>query len=510
MTRSARAAGMIMGGVSDPSFLSPYARAGIRAYLFPGSLLREPEKLASMVSAARRAAESAGLGPALVAVGGGGTPAFGPPPFPRSPTPLGLASLKSAKASRRAGLLMGYSLASCGVDMVLAPRLDLASDPKVPTGVLEGFGEDGRLAGILGTAFIRGLAGMGVRACVGRFPGLGAICHDCNECMAFIALPVERLERCEMRPFAHVVASGVAAVLMGRVLVPALESEHLPASASARVIEGRLRESLGFRGIVIGDDIGPDEEPGKAAVLGALAGCDLCLCSRPDAALAAAAALEKAAASGELPTVRIEVGRRRLDALLSEGPPSPPRPSFLSAGRLRDARRDIEESVSVLRGSLALEGAGSGAFASAFILVFMPPTDAPDRFESEAVLTALRSELPGANILGLPAESEPKATDELARALAPRGRYTEAAVLTYDAHFRPAQEGLARLVEEFIPKFRVIAMRDPYDAAFFPDAVGLAAAYGFSEGSAQAVGRILSGKFTAQGSHPVEVIGLEI
>ncbi|MGA2547613.1 MAG: glycoside hydrolase family 3 N-terminal domain-containing protein [Rectinemataceae bacterium] len=510
MTRSARAAGMIMGGVRDQSHLADYARAGIRAYLFPGSLLREPDKLASMVAAARRTAESAGLGPVLVAIGGNGTPAFGLPHFPECPTPLGLASLKSAKASRRAGLLLGYRLAVCGVDMVLAPRLDLASDPKDPTGALEGFGEDSRLAGILGTAYSRGLARMGVAACVGRFPGLGATCYDCYESMALIALPVERLERCEMRPFARVVASGVAAVLVGRVLVPALESEHLPASASARVIEGRLRESLGFRGIVIGDDIGPDEEPGKAAVLGALAGCDLCLYSRPDEALAAAQALEKAAATGELPTVRVEMGRRRLDSLLSGRPKSPPRTGFPSARRLRRARLDIAESISILRGSLVLDGAGRGDFAAIFILVFLPPTDAPDAFESEAVLATLRSELPGAEILGLPAEPESDATDELARFLAPRGRFAEAAILTYDAHFRPAQEGLARLVEEFIPKFRVIAMRDPYDAAFFPSAVGLAAAYGFSEGGAQALGRILSGKSKASGGHPVEVIGLEI
>ncbi len=510
MTRSARASGMILGGLRDASPLMAYARAGIRAYLFPGSLVREPEKLASLISAARRSAELAGLGKILAVVGGNEVPAFGLPPFPQFPTPLGLASLKSVKAARLAGSLIGNCLASSGVDMVLAPRLDLASDPKDPTGVLEGFGEDGRLAGILGAAYVHGLVRGGVTSCIGRFPGLGAICRDCYESMPFIALPVERLERCEMRPFAQVVSSGVAAVLVGRVLVPALESEHLPASASARVIEGRLRESFGFRGIVIGDDISPEEEPGKAAVLGALAGCDLCLYSRPDDALAAAAALEKAAATGELPTVRMEVSRRRMDALLLARPVALPTRSPLSAGRLGKARRDIEDSLSVLRGSLAFSGAERKDFSSAFILVFLPPRDAPDSCEADGVLTALRSEVPGAGILGLPAEPEPKATDELARLIAPQGRFTEAAILTYDAHFRPAQEGLARLVEEFIPLFRIVAMRDPYDAAFFPSAIGLAAAYGFSEGSAVAVGRLLSGKSKARGGHPVEVIGLEI
>ena len=261
---------------------------------------------------------------------------------------------------------------------------------------------------------------------------------------------------------------------------------------------------------MIGDDIGPEEEPGKAAILGALAGCDLCLYSRPDDALAAAAALEKAAATGELPTVRIEMSRRRMDSLLAGRPVTLPRRNSFSAGQLVKARRGIEDSLSVLRGTLAFNGADRGDFSSAFILVFMPPGGAPDSFETDVVLAALRAEVPGAVILGLRAEPEPEATDELVRLIAPQGRFTEAAILTYDAHFRPAQEGLARLVEEFIPRFRIIAMRDPYDVAFFPRAIGLAAAYGFSEWSALAVGRLLSGKSKARGGHPIDVIGLEI
>jgi beta-N-acetylhexosaminidase len=520
MSRIAHAAGLILGGVrglspQDPEsgasgLIDAYAGAGIRAFLFPGSLLQEPEILASLVESARRATEEAGNGHALIAIGGDGNPAFGLPPFPQAPSPLCLASSGSAAAARRTGHLVGIRLAECGIDMVLAPRLDLASDPKDPAGALGGFGEDSRLAGVLGAAYIRGLSLAGILACVGRFPGLGTTCRDCYEGMAYVALPVERLERCEMRPFARAADAGVAAVMVGRVLVPALESEHIPASASARAIEGRLRESLGFRGLVIGDDIDTGEEPGKAAILGALAGCDLGLFSRPDDALAAASALEKAATTGDLPAIRVEMSRRRLDALLTRRIRSKLGKDAVSAGRLRRARRDIEDGSSVFRGSLALDGAKTGNYGTAFVLVFLPLPDAPDASESDSVLQALRSELPGAEILGVSSDPGLGETDEVARRIAPRGRYSDAAILTHDAHFRPAQEGLTRLVEEFIPRYRIIAMRDPYDAAFFPSAVGLGAAYGFSEGCAKAIARLLSGKSRARGGHPVEVIGLDV
>lgn len=522
------AAGMILGGVGGLSpdapdgefadMLAAYAKAGIKSFLFSGNLARNPERLSPLVRAVRLKTEEAGLGRALVAIGGDASPGFGLPFFPEIPTPLGIASLESILAAKRAGYYAGSRLAACGIDMVLGPRLDLASDPKDPAGALEGFGEDARVAGLLGSAYARGLARAGVGACVGRFPGLGAICRDCYEGMAFIALPVERLERCEMRPFARAAAIGVSAMLVGRVLVPSLESEHLPASMSARVIEGRLREELGFRGLVIGDDIGPGEDPGRAAILGALAGCDLCLFSRPDDACVAAAALEKAMSEGELPYIRVETSRRRFGQFgrSRSAPGSDVLPRLARryarryAAMLRRAARDVEKGICRLRGTLRLEAAERGEFDSVLVILFLPPDDAPDASESEAVLSSIKAELPDAEILTFPASPKPEHTESLALVLAAPGRFTEAVILTYDAHFRPAQEGLAKLVEESLPRFRVIAMRDPYDAAFFPRAVGLGAAYGFSEACARAVARVLSGKAPARGGQPVEVIGLEV
>jgi Beta-glucosidase-related glycosidases len=528
MSRSYRAAGMVMGGLDLPSLendriaaelLGSYAAAGIRAYLLPGSLASEPRRLSSLATACRRASEGAGLGRALVAIGGSSSPSFGLPPFPLVPSPLGIASSRSRAVARRAGRAQGLALAACGLDLVLGPRFDLASDPKNPSGVLDGFGEDGRLAGQLGVAYARALMRSGIGACAGRFPGLGSVCSDCYEGMAFVELPVERLERCEMRPFARAIAAGLPAVLVGRVLVPALESEHIPASASARVIEGRLREAFGFRGLVIGDDIGPKEDAARAAVLGALAGCDLNLLSRPAAALAAAAALEKAAAGGELPLVRAEMSRRRLDRFLfhsrqrriryaAGGEALEPQP--VPEALLRKTENDIEDCISLLAGSLELETMKGGALEQLLVLAFVPSEGAPGAEEIEPTLETLRSGLPGAFVASLPGDADPGRAGALLAALDSRGPFSEALILTYDAHFHPAQEGIARLIEERVPRFVVVAMRDPYDAAFFPDAAGLAAAYGFSSLAVRALIKLLSGEAKASGGRPVEVIGLEI
>ncbi|MDP3179448.1 MAG: glycoside hydrolase family 3 N-terminal domain-containing protein, partial [Spirochaetaceae bacterium] len=459
-------------------------------------------RLARLVDAARRICAGSGLGRALIALGGGMEPGFGLPPLPNGPTPLALAALGSVRAARRSGRLLGSLAAQAGVDLVMGPRLDLATDPKDGAGAIGGFGEDYGTASDLGGAFAAGLAAAGVEACVGRFPGLGSTCAECYDGMPFISFPAARFESCEMRPFARAARSGAAATLVGRVLVPALEPERIPACRSARIIEGRLRESLGFRGLVIGEGYELDPDPGKTAVLSVLAGCDLCLVARSEVALAVAAALDAADAKGELPAVRTEVARRRLDSLLDRSR----RRSDAGAAsepRLREtikAERDIERAFTVLRGSLALGRAGED-FSGSLVLVFLPPAGSADAPESEAALAALRAALPGASFAALPAEPRPEDAEVLSTILSdgngasalPFSGFSRAAILTYDAHFRPAQEGLARLVEESVPRVVVVAVRDPYDAAFFPRAAGLGAAFGFSEASFKAIGRLLRG-----------------
>jgi len=487
------------------------ARAGIKAFAFAGALLFKPAELSRLSAAAREAVAAAGLGRSLAAIGGGAAPGFGLPPFPAAPSPLGLASSGSATAARRSGALLGQSLVSLGIDLVLGPRLDLATDPKDPAGALDGFGEDYRAVGRIGSAVVRGIEHAGVAACIGRFPGLGAVCADGYDGRPMVDMPAARLESCEMRPFSAAMRAGASAVLVGRAFVPSLESDHIPAASSARVIEGWLRDSLRFHGVVIGDDAEPPEEPGRAAVLSALAGCDLCLISRTEEALAAALALERAAAAGELPLIRVETARRRVEHLASRrrGLVSVNAQVSQSQFSPASAARDVERGASLLRGDLTLTGASAGSFERALVLVFAPPPGSPDAAQREAVVGELGAALPGASILEFPADPSTRDADELLKAISGQD-FDEVAILTYDAHFRPAQEGLAQLAAERIPRFRVIAMRDPYDAAFFPKALGLGAVYGFSALCARAAAKLLTGRAKARGGRPVEVIGLEV
>ena len=459
------------------------------------------------------------------------------------------------------------------------------------------FGEDPQAAARLGAAFARGLARGGVAACGLSFPGCGSLSMDARREPSTLPFEAERLAEAEERPFARAIKAGLPAILVARAYVPAYDEEHIPAARSSLAIEGRLRSALGFRGLVLGGALDEDpERPGRAALLGALAGCDFSLALDPEVALEAAAGLEAAVKEGEIPSPRPAIQSRRLEALLSalaapplrtrtlpiyasplvagfgartaelgatllRGPRGPrgPAPSSRrealhdvrhgqapggTAGETHAARREARYSIPNLsrrsQAPRARPAAGIVPLREGLsVLLFMPPSASGNSRRSTALLSALREELPGARIFSLPADpSEGDAMAVLSEIIEPSagpaaaggvsdgsagagagaagggtgtGRTAgNALVLSCDAHLRPSQESFIHVLEESLESVSIIALRDPYDAAFFPRAAAIGAVYGDSEASIRAAARLALGRIEARGRCPVRVLGMEV
>ena len=115
----------------------------------------------------------------------------------------------------------------------------------------------------------------------------------------------------------------------------------------------------------------------------------------------------------------------------------------------------------------------------------------------------------GARVLSLPADPGPAEAELLAQA-AEAAAPGPALALTCDAHRRPGQESLVHLLEESLPEVGVVALGDPYDAAFFPRAAALGAVYGRDASAARAAAGLALGTLEARGRCPVLVLGLEV
>ena len=247
------------------------------------------------------------------------------------PPPMGLAACPDSEAvTEEAGRITGRGAREIGVDLVLAPVLDLDVDPRNPIVGTRAFGSDGRTVGRLGRAWIEGCEAEGVGACAKHFPGHGRTTADSHD-----ELPVVHAGRSELaedlEPFARVIDE-VTAIMTAHVAYPAFGSSR-PATLEPRLLVELLREELGFEGLVVTDALNmggftaarrtdaPDRTPGSGAIGALLAGCDLLL--YPDDLAASAAELERAAlrdmrvgdrleqSLGRLETAARRISRRR-------------------------------------------------------------------------------------------------------------------------------------------------------------------------------------------------------
>lgn len=189
--------------------------------------------------------------------------------------------------------IMATELRAVDVDMSFAPVVDLGRGNRAIGE--RAFSADPAIVSELAQAYLRGMGLAGMAATVKHFPGHGSVAEDTHFDAAADMRSREQLFASDLLPFTDTLIAGAEAVMMAHVTYPAVDSQ--PAGYSSVWIKDILRGELGFRGTVIGDDLGmaaAESVGGIAARIEAhlLAGCDLLLACAPaivDEAIAASA-----------------------------------------------------------------------------------------------------------------------------------------------------------------------------------------------------------------------------
>jgi len=157
--------------------------------------------------------------------------------------------------ARQAGEILGKEVRALGFNVNCAPVLDVDSNPENPIIGERSFSSDPNRVGHLGEAFIRGIESQSVLSCGKHFPGHGDTTVDSHLDLPVLDHNQERLDRIELVPFKHVINNAPPALIMtAHILLPAFDGDH-PATLSKHVIPTLLREQLGYRGVVITDDL---------------------------------------------------------------------------------------------------------------------------------------------------------------------------------------------------------------------------------------------------------------
>ncbi|MDR3763984.1 MAG: glycoside hydrolase family 3 N-terminal domain-containing protein [Acidobacteriota bacterium] len=437
-----------------------------------------------------------------------------------------------------------------GVHWNFYPDADINSNPNNPIINTRSFGEDPAAVSGLVKAFIRGTHDGHALATAKHFPGHGDTDTDSHLAVPRINASRERLEQVELVPFREAIAAGVDSIMVGHLLVPALEpNPNRVATVSPAITTQLLKNELGFRGIVVTDAMDMNgllrlyggntpQAAGRAAVDALKAGADLILI--PGDLEGAYNGVLKAVRSGELSEARIDesVGKllRAKAALglhknryidLDKVNTALNQPSHVAL-----AQKVADDALTLVRDShriLPLEPGAPGAaqpflyHAAAFegnrvlLVVF---TDDARGDNGRRLARELRLRVPDARVIYVDEANSAAMTGEVLQAAARAERVVAAVYVTpsagrtavTDAGSPALDKGpggvLGELVRAAADKTVVAALGSPYILVQYPAIQNYLCTFSNAPVSEASAVKFLFGEMPARGHLPITLPGI--
>ncbi|CAN7558322.1 beta-N-acetylhexosaminidase [Paenibacillus sp. LjRoot56] len=410
--------------------------------------------------------------------------------------------------------VMGKELRQMGVNMNLAPCLDINNNPLNPVIGVRSYGETAAIVSDMGTHAVKGLQDMGVIATVKHFPGHGDTTADSHHDLPVVPHSMERLMELELAPFIKAIEGGVDAIMSAHVVFEALEDSTVPSTLSYKILTELLRGQLGFKGLIVTDclemkAISEGVGVAEGAVRALEAGADILLVSHElERQIAAMEAVIAAVESGRVSEARIDESVLRImtykykreiryDTLtpIPDGPISTPEHQLLAKELSRKSITKVKDEV------------GKNIQVNEKTCVIWTEvqsgTEIDEVVDREGTLGSVLSELTGEPVqemyLGLfPSE------EEIAETLKRCASYEQVVIVTYNATF---SEGQTQLVKALAQKedvhLIVAAGRNPYDLLEFPEVKTYYACYENRPLAMVSLANVLLGREAAIGRLPI-------
>ena len=436
------------------------------------------------------------------------------PDSPVFPGAMALGAIGSDDVAYDVAFATGRELLALGVNMNLAPVVDVNNNPANPVIGIRSFGEDPELVARLGAATVKGFAAAGVISDLKHFPGHGDAAVDSHLAIPSIPADRARLDVVELVPFRRGIEAGAETVMVGHMRVPALETgEALPASISPLIVQGLLRDALGFNGVVVTDCLEMDAIArgvgvAEGAVRAVTAGADLLLVShRADRQQESIAAVRGALRSGRLDRARVREALERLRRL-AHGKLSWERAFWPLETSPATDTASLRDNAYARSTTVARDEAGMLPLrvepGQRLLVLDWPAADvtrAVDiNYTSEPFVSALRERYDVVDVVMLPDASDNSGVERV------RGQVNEAAVvvaLTLNAHLDAVRVAALRHLLAGRHNVVGVAVCNPYDAVALPEIPTYLLTYEYSAPALRVVAETLAGARVATGRCPV-------
>jgi beta-N-acetylhexosaminidase len=446
------------------------------------------------------------------------------------------------------GRITAEEARTVGVEWNFFPDVDVNSNPANPIINIRSFGSDPQKVGELAAAYIHGAHLAGMLTTAKHFPGHGDTATDSHLGLAQVTGDMARLQAVELPPFQQAIRAGVDSVMVAHLTVPALEPDpNRVATTSFSVVNGLLKQQLGFQGLVVTDALEMAgltrlyvQTPGREAVDAFKAGNDVLL--MPANLDACYRAMLQAVQRGEISTTRLDESVLKiLKAKASVG---------LDRARLVDmdkvavnvgkpehialSRQMAADAITLVRDNgklLPLKKSGTPSTAVSYhtmqegtqetvLIIFCEDirTSAGREFERQ-----IKSRVPGANVFYVDSDIAPLLSPKILQAVAKAGTVIAAAdvaplawkaqkvngvlqnsVALPEESERLLQQVLDRAAERTV----VVSLGNPYLASDFPSVQNYLCAFSGTDVSQDSAAKALFGEIPVRGHLPVNIPGI--
>ncbi|NBI27575.1 beta-N-acetylhexosaminidase [Chengkuizengella sp. YPA3-1-1] len=434
------------------------------------------------------------------------------------PGNMALGATGNSDLAYQAAYISGTELRAMGINMNLAPCLDVNNNLDNPVIGVRSFGDDGKFVGNMGTAMVDGYQAANVSAVVKHFPGHGDTQVDSHLFLPEITHDLNRLKEIELVPFKQAIKHGVDAVMTAHIMFPSLESERKPSTLSSNIVTGLLRKKLNFNGVVVTDCLEMNaisEKFGIAegAVLAVEAGADIILVSHLfERQVIAYNAVLKSVQEGRISEHRINESANRIIKLKEKRDIGKYDIHFESSKIGLDSHQKIVQKITQKCVTLVKDNTHQLPLdISQKTLVIWPEDRLTSPVDDVGKQETSLGEILNLSITSLVEEKiHSNVTNEkIHQILNISSTFKQIVVATYDVKSFPKQIELIKMLSELCEKgkFKLItvAIRTPYDIQAYPEVKTFLACYENRPMMIEALAKVLLGEEQAVGKCPVKL-----
>lgn len=407
------------------------------------------------------------------------------------------------------GKYMGQELRALGINMNLAPVLDINNNPYNPVIGVRSYSDQKEVVSTYGIEFIKGLQ-ENVIATAKHFPGHGDTKVDSHLALPEINKSLDEITDLELVPFKEAIESGLKAIMSSHINFPSLTENGLPTTLSKNVLTGLLREKLQFDGLIITDcmqmkAIQKHYTTPKGVVMAIEAGANLVCVSHSEELQTKSIELLKKEVlenkiSMELIDERVsrilEYKKKNLNINLDN--------SYDSVKNIVENHQTKDFALNVTREAMTLVRGNNIDLSKKTLLVASEPvstTIADEDDGSYSIIQSVKNEIKSIDTMAV---SVTLNQDEIEKVIENSKKYEQIIFCSYNANIYQNQIELIKKLEVKTELYTIM-MRNPYDSVFAPELSNLLAMYEYTPNSVKVLIEYLQGRVKPQGKIPVSI-----